>query len=100
MQPADKRPEVVYRKTPTEEARRVRSALSRWQGYAPALGPLIVGFLLLLGLISALGFLSANKMYEVGMFARAAADQGERNDECKRGGCDKCKRRTGYHAEL
>ena len=75
MQPADKRPEVVYRKTPTEEARRVRSALSRWQGYAPALGPLIVGFLLLLGLISALGFLSANKMYEVGMFARAAADQ-------------------------
>jgi len=76
MQPADKHPEVVYRKTPTpEDRRRVRSALSRWQGYAPALGPLIVGFLLLLGLISALGFLSANKMYEVGVFARAAADE-------------------------
>lgn len=76
MQPADKHPEVVYRKTPTgEETRRVRSAISRLQGYAPALGPLIVGFLLLLGLISALGFLSANKMYEVGFHARATADQ-------------------------
>lgn len=75
MQPADKHPEVVYRKAPPAETRRVRSALTRLQGYAPALGPLIVGFLLLLGLISALGFLSANKMYEVGFHARAAADQ-------------------------
>ena len=27
-------------------------------------------------------------------------DQGERNEECECGGGDKCKRRTGYHAEL
>lgn len=76
MQPADKHPEVVYRKTPPlGDTTRVRTALSRLQGYAPALAPLIIGFLLLLGLISALGFLSADKMYEVGTYARSAADQ-------------------------
>jgi signal transduction histidine kinase len=62
MQPADKHPEVVYRKTPPGETKRVRSALSRLQGFAPALAPLIVGFLLLLGLISGLGYLSVQQM--------------------------------------
>lgn len=75
MQPADKHPEVVYRKTPTEEARRVRSALSRWQGYAPALGPLSVGFLLLLGLIYGLGYLALREMRSVTFQAQDASSQ-------------------------
>ena len=70
MQPADKHPEVVYRKTPAPEARRVRSALSSFRGYAPALIPLIIGFLLLLGLISGLGYLSVKRVRAVGVQAR------------------------------
>jgi signal transduction histidine kinase len=70
MQPADKHPEVVYRKTPNREAMRVRSALSSLRGYAPALIPLIVGFLLLLGLISGLGYLSVRRVEDVGVHAR------------------------------
>src|SRR6185503_18659125 len=70
MEPADKHPEVVYRKTPDPEARRVRSALSSLRGYAPALIPLIVGFLLLLGLIFGLGYLSVKRVEDVGGQAR------------------------------
>lgn len=65
MQPAEKHPEVVYRKRPAPDETRVRSALSSLRGYAPALAPLIVGFLLLLGLISGLGYLSAREMNNV-----------------------------------
>ncbi len=66
MQPADKHPEVVYRKTPSaDDRRRVRSTLSRLQGFAPALAPLIVGFLLLLGLIYGLGYLALREMRNV-----------------------------------
>ena len=66
MQPTDKHPEVVYRKTPApDDRRRVRSALSRLQGYAPALGPLSIGFLLLLGLIYGLGYLALREMRDV-----------------------------------
>ena len=61
MQSAPQKPEVVYRKTtnesPTPEERR---------GYAPALMPLIIAFLLLLVLILALGLRSAKKMDDVG----------------------------------
>ena len=70
MEPEDKHPEVVYRKTPDPEARRVRSALSSLRGYAPALIPLIVGFLLLLGLIFGLGYLSVRRVEDVGIRAR------------------------------
>ncbi len=75
MQPADKHSQVVYRKTPDRDETRVRSALSSFRGYAPALVPLIIGFLLLLGLISGLGFLSLKKMNDVGYYARDRALQ-------------------------
>src|ERR1700754_18518 len=77
MQPAEKKPEVVYRRraadryTPPAEAAVVvdlaRRALLR------ALTPLIIGFLLLLGLVVALGLRSANKMEEVGTTASERA---------------------------
>ena len=73
MKPADKHPEVVYRKTPMPEAARMRSQLSALRGFAPALLPLIIGFLLLLGLISGLGFLSVKQMDNVGIRAQNLA---------------------------
>lgn len=75
MQPAEKHPQVVYRKTSDPDGTRVRSALSSLRGYAPALAPLIIGFLLLLVLISGLGFLSLKKMNDVGYYARDRALQ-------------------------
>ena len=74
MQPAPHKPEVVYRKTaysgsavpPPEAGRR---------GWAPALTPLIIGFVLLLGLISAVGFLSVKLMDDVGFRARDVGTQ-------------------------
>lgn len=75
MQPADKHPEVVYRKTRAPEQTRVRSALSSFRGYAPTLVPLIVGFLLLLGLISGLGFLTVQRIDSVSFYARDQAFQ-------------------------
>ena len=76
MQPADRHPEVVYRKTPApDDRRRVRSALSRWQGYAPALAPLSVGFLLLLGLIYGVGYLALREMREVTFHTQDASSQ-------------------------
>src|SRR5690349_6876738 len=70
MPPAEKHPEVVYRRTLPPEERRVRSALSSLRGYAPALIPLIIGFLLLLGLTLGLGYLSVRQMDTVGIHAR------------------------------
>lgn len=75
MQPADKHPEVVYRKTPVGEAKRVRTALSSLRGYAPALGPLSIGFLLLLGLIYGLGYLALREMRDVSLQAESASSQ-------------------------
>lgn len=68
MQPEPKKPEVVYRKHPDPVA-----TPSRWRGFAPALTPLLIGFLLLLGLILAQGLLSARKMDEVGSKAVTSA---------------------------
>ena len=65
QQPAPKKPEVVYRRLP-DPASDANSASERGPGYAPALAPLIIGFLLLLGLILALGLKSATKMDAVG----------------------------------
>jgi signal transduction histidine kinase len=73
MQPGDKHPEVVYRRTPAGDERRVKSALSRLRGFAPALGPLIIGFLLLLGLIYGLGYLSVQQMDSVSYNAQELA---------------------------
>ena len=65
MQPApEKHPEVVYRRTPEGgfSARRA-SVFESWRrGLAPAVTPLIIGFLLLLALISAVGLIGVRLM--------------------------------------
>ncbi|HEU4713499.1 MAG TPA: ATP-binding protein [Pyrinomonadaceae bacterium] len=73
MQPAEKHPEVVYRKLdPSAPARRKLSAL---RGYAPALVPLLVGFLLLLGVIFALGYSAMQKIENLSFQGRDLAFQ-------------------------
>src|SRR5678815_227917 len=67
----EKHSEVVYRRTPDPGSPAGRT--ERRRGYAPAIAPLVVGFLLLLGLIVALGLKSANKMVGVGEFTRQRA---------------------------
>src|SRR5690349_10692177 len=64
MKPApDKHPEVVYRRPPEGGPATRPSPFERWRrGWAPAVTPLIIGFLLLLGLISAVGLLSVRLM--------------------------------------
>ena len=69
MQPApQKHSETVYRKTSPATA--ATSFAERARGYAPAIMPLIVGFLLLLAVILVLGLVSANEMTEVASNAR------------------------------
>jgi signal transduction histidine kinase len=68
MQPKPQKPEVVYRRTPDPAS--VAASSERGPGYAPAIAPLIVGFLLLLVVILVLGVKSANQMSEVGSRAR------------------------------
>ena len=67
-----KHPEVVYRRTPEGGigANPTRSFESWRRGIAPALVPLVIGFLLLLGLISTVGWLSVRLMSTVGIEAR------------------------------
>lgn len=74
MQPAPKRDDTVYRRTssPGKTSGAAGSSEQR-RGFAPAITPLIIGFLLLLGLILALGLRSANKMEDVGFNAQRAA---------------------------
>jgi signal transduction histidine kinase len=67
MQPEQKKPEVVYRRTPDP---RSGGSSERGPGYAPALAPLIIGFLLLLVVISVLGYKSAYKTTDVSLNAR------------------------------
>ena len=68
MQPApDKHPEVVYRRTPDPSS---AASAERRSGYAPAIAPLVIGFLLLLALILVLGVRSARKVSEVGVSSR------------------------------
>ena len=67
MQPApEKHSEVVYRRTPEPGT----ASGDHRRGYAPAITPLVIGFLLLLGLILMLGLKSANKMSDVSSNAR------------------------------
>src|SRR4026208_909108 len=75
MHPEDKHPEVVYRRTSDRDARRVRSALTSLRGFAPALMPLIVGFLLLLVLIYGIGYLSLRSMTDVTYRAKDVSSQ-------------------------
>jgi signal transduction histidine kinase len=69
MHPApEKHPEVVYRRTPNPGS--TSGTTEPVRGVAPAIAPLIIGFLLLLALILVLGVRSANKMNDVGSNAR------------------------------
>ena len=76
MQPAEKKPEVVYRRADLPNAARAEESataeLAR-RAFARAIIPLVIGFLLLLGLISGLGWRSAKEMEQVGENARELA---------------------------
>ena len=78
MQPANRKPEVVYRRRtlpgalPTEAA--ATADLAK-RAFVRAITPLIVGFLLLLALISWLGWRSAKEMEQVGENARDLASR-------------------------
>ena len=78
MQPApEKRPEVVYRRTPEggPGANRAKSLETGWRGIAPATIPLVVGFVLLLGLISTLGILTLQLLNDMNFRARDMGTQ-------------------------
>ena len=69
MQPARKKQsEVVYRRPP--EPGSASATIEQTRGFAPAITPLIVGFLLLLAVILVLGLVSADKMDDVTSNAR------------------------------
>ena len=68
MQPAPQKSEVVYRKTGPGSS--TGGFAERARGYAPALMPLIVGFLLLLAVILVLGLHSATQLNNVASNAR------------------------------
>lgn len=73
MNPAEKQSEVVYRKTSTPNA--TKPALSALRGLAPALAPLLIGFLLLLCVILGLGYLTVLKLDSVSFRAQDLAFQ-------------------------
>jgi signal transduction histidine kinase len=72
MQPTpEKQSEVVYRKTRgTGASSGARGFTARVRGYAPAITPLVVGFLLLLAVLLVLGLRSATTMDDVASNAR------------------------------
>ena len=73
MQPAEKKPEVVYRRKPdphTAPPEGSASADLARRAFARAITPLVVGFILLLGLIFGLGWRSANRIQDIGNQAR------------------------------
>src|SRR5690242_21887011 len=89
MQPAEKKSEVVYRRRnlpaalPSAEA--ATADLAK-RAFVRAITPLIIGFLILLGLISWLGWRSANEMEQVGENARRSEER-RVGKECRpRGG--------------
>ncbi len=68
MQAREKKPEIVYRRTPDPGA--AAAASERTPGYAPAIAPLVIGFLLLLALLVVSGLRSRQEMNDVGFNAR------------------------------
>lgn len=72
-----KHPEVVYRRTPEGGvgANPARSFESWRRGIAPAVVPLVIGFMLLLGLITFVGFSSVRRVGTVGFEARDVRTQ-------------------------
>jgi len=78
MTPAPKKEsEVVYRRTPPTGAPAVTTPLIEpaGRGIAPAITLIVIAFLVLLGLISGLGWLSASKMDRVAINARDLVGQ-------------------------
>src|SRR5262245_53387619 len=76
MNPAPKKHvEVVYRRQSPAEGPPASIAEQGPRAFAPAIAPLIIGFLLLLALISILGLWSVGKMDDVGFQAREFAVQ-------------------------
>lgn len=74
MQPSPQKPEVVYRRLPEPDATgNPPDSARRRRGFSPAITPLIIGFLLLLGLILVLGVKSANQMENVGFSTQEKA---------------------------
>ncbi len=67
MQPSQQKPEVVYRRADLGSK---SGAGEQGRGYAPALTPLIIGFLLLLAVILVLGVKSAGQINDVASNAR------------------------------
>src|SRR5215204_3282669 len=67
MRPTPEKPTVVYRRMPEGGLNATRSSrFESWRrGLAPALAPLIIGFLLLLGLIFAVGLWSVRLTNDV-----------------------------------
>jgi signal transduction histidine kinase len=69
MQPAEKKPEIVYRRTPDRRRQPREGSASKdlaRRAFARAITPLVVGFILLLGLIGGLGWRSANRISDIG----------------------------------
>ena len=78
MEPTpQKHREVVYRRTPDggPGANPSRSFESWIRGIAPAITPLVIGFVLLLVIISGLGFLSVRLMNDISFGARDVRTQ-------------------------
>jgi signal transduction histidine kinase len=77
MKPARQKPEVVYRRTSSTGSAETSSVFpeSGRRSLAPALTLLIIGFVLLLGLISTVGFFSVKLMDAVGFTARDVGTQ-------------------------
>src|SRR5215213_11060997 len=79
MQPAPQKhqPEVVYRRTPVPGSGPTRpGSFESWRrGIAPAITPLVIGFVLLLALISGVGILSVRLMDNVSFEARDVGTQ-------------------------
>ena len=76
MQPAGKKPQVVYRRTPDRNAPSAEAPASvdlAKRAFARAITPLVVGFILLLGLILGLGWRSANRIQDIGNQASSRA---------------------------
>ena len=69
MSAPEKHPEVVYRRTPDPGS--ALGSTERRRGYAPALAPLVIGFLILLALILALVlFTTFNDLGSLGLWDR------------------------------
>ena len=78
MQPAEKKPEVVYRRADLPRMLSSDESATAYlakRAYSRAIIPLVIGFLLLLGLISVLGWRSAKQMEQLGENARELVSQ-------------------------